>query len=111
MLSTKIFTVIISTLSTYSQVAIIEPALPKNHCSVSNTVDSRGASRFSGVATSDVSSCSVFLFFFFNFVQEEGYKKLATEIFDFFVLIFSLCIYVYLSSPSGEMRLGGEASE
>lgn len=65
-----------------------------DHLDISNTVDSIGAFRVAGVATTDVSFCSVFL----NLEREKAMIKLATKIFDLALLILGVRLNVYLSS-------------
>ena len=60
----------------YSKVAIVGPQQWRDHLDISDTVDSTGAFGVVAVATTDVSSCSVF---FFNLCDKAtdkiGYKN------------------------------------
>ena len=60
------------------------------------TADSTGTFRVAGASTSDVSSCSVFWVCY----ATRPLRKLATKIFDPFVLILSLCLNIYLSAQT-----------
>ena len=63
---------------------------------ISNTVDSTGALKVVGIATTDVSTCSVFLVWY----MKRPLRKLDTRIFVFSRFILGLCFKVYLSSQN-----------
>jgi len=67
-----------------------------DHLDISNTVDSTGALKVVGVATTDVSTCSFFLVWYIK----RPLRKLHTKFFDFFRFISGLCFKVYLSSQN-----------
>jgi hypothetical protein len=66
-----------------------------DHLDVLNTVDSTGAFRVAGVATTDVSFCSVL---FLIWYAKMSMRKLTTKIFDLPLLILDVRLNVYLSS-------------
>ena len=67
----------------------------------SNDVGSACAFRVVGEANTNVSSCSDKL------LHETVTEKMATKLFYLYVLIFSLCHYVYLSSQKVRSGFGG----
>ena len=66
-----------------------------DHLVISNTVDSKGGLGVAGVATTDMSSCSVFS----SLVCKMQLRKLATNIFDCALLILGF----YLSLQKERM--------
>jgi hypothetical protein len=77
MLSTKIFPVVLSDLSTYSKVSIVDPAQPMDYRDISNTVDSTCKFRVAGAAVN-----RVILFSVLRLYRKRALRKLAKKIFD-----------------------------
>jgi hypothetical protein len=65
-----------------------------DHLDISNTVDSTGALRIAGAATTDVSFCSVFL----NLAREKAIEKIAYKNFLPCSSYLGVRLKVYLSS-------------
>jgi len=77
-------------------VCIIHLQQLKGDLDISNTVDSTGALKVVGVASTDVSNCSVFLVLYIK----RPLRKMHTKIFVFSLFILGLCFKVYLSSQN-----------
>ena len=86
----KYFVVETEVLCTYSKVATVGPYQWMDHLDISNTADNTGTFSVVGIATTDVFSCS-----FFIWLVKRSLRKLATNIFDISVLILDVNLDVY----------------